>query len=280
MSHPFELHNASGDTIRGDLHLPKRPGRSPLPVVVICHGFKGFKDWGFFPFVAERLANEGLAAVRFNFSHNGIAEDLQNFTRLDLFAINTFAKELEDLRAVLDAIRAGGLPDQGRLDKERVGLLGHSRGAAAVILEGTKHANVRALTTWAGIATVNRWPEEVLREWRALGHLPMVNARTGQEMPISVKVLEDIESHQKEYDIEETVARLQIPYLVVHGDEDETVPFEEALALHDNTPRGLRKLQIIPGAGHTFGTGHPFSGPTEELDQALQATIDWFAAKC
>lgn len=279
MSSPFELRNASGDIIRGDLHLPKRSGPTPLPVVVICHGFKGFKDWGFFPFVAERLGGAGLAAVRFNFSHSGIEQDLENFTRLDLFAINTIGKELEDLRAVLAAIVERCLPDSDRLDRGRIGILGHSRGAASVLLEGSRSKGVRALATWAGISTVDRWPEPVKAEWRARGELAMVNARTGQEMPISSAVLEDLESHRGKYDIQAAVREIRIPYLVVHGDEDETVPCEEAFTLHDNTPRGLRKLQIIPGAGHTFGTGHPFAGSTDELEEAIRLTADWFGTK-
>ena len=39
------------------------------------HGFKGFKDWGFFPHLADRLARAGLVAVSFNFSGSGVGPD-------------------------------------------------------------------------------------------------------------------------------------------------------------------------------------------------------------
>src|SRR5687768_17465471 len=47
---------------------------SPRPAVVVMHGFKGFKDWGMFPPLAERLAQAGFSAVSFNASGSGVDE--------------------------------------------------------------------------------------------------------------------------------------------------------------------------------------------------------------
>jgi pimeloyl-ACP methyl ester carboxylesterase len=250
-------------------------------VVVICHGFKAFKDWGFYPYLAESISAAGLAVIRFNFSHNGVEDDPETFTRLDLFARNTFGKEIEDLTAVLEAIGAQNLPYADRLDPHRIFLLGHSRGAVSVILVAASQKagtcpTIRALATWAGISTGERWTEEEKQVWHAAGKIEVMNTRTGQAMPLDVMILEDLEVHAKQYDLQAAVQSLRIPYLVVHGDEDETVPLVEGTFLHDNTPRGLRKLQIIPGAGHTFGAVHPFAGTNETLDEAIRVTIDWF----
>jgi len=68
----FTLVSRLGEPIRGDLRRPEGPG--PHPVVVACHGFKGFKDWGFHPWLGEHLADAGLAAVHFDFSRNGVKE--------------------------------------------------------------------------------------------------------------------------------------------------------------------------------------------------------------
>ena len=58
----------------GDLLVDVRTGdrRNPRPAVVIVHGFKGFKDWGMFPVVADRLARAGLTAVSVNLSGSGV----------------------------------------------------------------------------------------------------------------------------------------------------------------------------------------------------------------
>jgi len=275
---PFELNNPSGDLIRANLHLPEGTS-GPHPLTVICHGFKSFKDWGFHPFLAESIAAAGIAALRFDFSHNGVGEDLETFGELDKFRRNTFAKEIEDLNTVLGKVSDGTVPESGCLDKNRIATLGHSRGNAASVLVGTKDTRVKTLVAWAGISTVDRFDELTVQEWRNNGVHYIPNLRTGQQMPMDLCVLEDVEANREAYDMLATVQTLEKPYLVVHGDEDETVPFEEGSFLHDHTPRGIRKLQIVPGAGHTFGAKHPFEGSNENLDEAIRVTIEWLKAR-
>ena len=73
---PFELSLASRGPLRGDI----REGRISSAIVV-CHGFKGFKDWGFFPYLADCLAaGTGAMVISFNFSGSGIGPDLESFT--------------------------------------------------------------------------------------------------------------------------------------------------------------------------------------------------------
>ena len=96
--------------VLGDLLVDVRAAerRSPRPAVVIVHGFKGFKDWGMFPPLAERLARAGFTAVSFNLSGSGV-DDAGEFTLPERFGRNTFSAELEDLGRVIDALGAGRL---------------------------------------------------------------------------------------------------------------------------------------------------------------------------
>ena len=50
----FEVPGPEGGTLRGDVRQPRGATGS---AIVVCHGFKGFKDWGFFPYLAERLVD-------------------------------------------------------------------------------------------------------------------------------------------------------------------------------------------------------------------------------
>ena len=73
------------------------------PIVVFVHGFKGFKDWGHFNLVHQRLAESGFVALKFNFSHNGGTLDNPiDFPDLEAFGNNTYTKELDDLGAIID----------------------------------------------------------------------------------------------------------------------------------------------------------------------------------
>ena len=81
----FSVENDRGDTVHGDVRFVE--DGSVKPVVVFCHGFKGFKDWGPFPEWGRFLARSGFVAVHFNFSRNGVTPEAPTeFTDLDAFA--------------------------------------------------------------------------------------------------------------------------------------------------------------------------------------------------
>lgn len=266
----FVLSPGSDGEINGEVRWLE--GSQPTDAVVVVHGFKGFKDWGFFPHTCQTLAEAGHAAVSFNFSHNGIGDDPGEFTELERFAANTLSRELDELGAVLAAVRAGEAP--GFDGAGKIGVLGHSRGGGQAILAAAEHEDVAALVTWAAVADFHRWSEEVKTEWRASGRIHVANARTGQQMPLDVALLEDLEANAQRLDIPEAARAIRAPWLVVHGDADSTVEAEEGrrLAVLGDDAR----LLLVEGAGHTFEARHPFQGSTPELDQALAATREHF----
>lgn len=270
----FQLSIRETDTIRGDARIPAEPRAGAA--LVVCHGFKGFKDWGFFPFLCERLAEEtGYPVVSFNFAGNGVGPDLENFTQLDRFARNTFSKELDDLRLVLDAIAAGELPGLGRCG--RIGLLGHSRGGVSAIVTAAEDERVGALVTWAAVSHVDRWSDERKRMWREEGRIEVLNSRTDQMMPLGLDLLEDVERNRERLDLLRAASGLSVPYLIVHGTADESVSVSEATEIYEAAPAATAKLARIDGAGHTFGAVHPFRGSTPHLDEAIALSADWLS---
>ena len=139
---PFRIEPRPGHVIRGDLwHTPQAAGAESA--IVICHGFKGFKDWGFFPYLSSEVAERtGLPTVSFNFSGSGVGDDLEHFGELEKFGHNTFSDEVADLGAVLDGLSTGELGDVRLGPIHRFGLFGHSRGGASVILTAAARDDV------------------------------------------------------------------------------------------------------------------------------------------
>jgi len=266
---PFRLEQPHG-TIRGDVRIPDGP--PPRTAVVVVHGFKGYKDWAFFPWVADRLAADRHAVVSFNMTGSGIGLDPHAFTELDAFAANTYSRELADLGAVVAAVRRTLLPRP----PDRLGILGHSRGGAEAILHTAHDPDVDALVTWSAVARLDRWSEETRREWREGGRIYVLNTRTGQQMPLDVTLLEDLEARGEDLSVERAAERLEAPWLILHGSADETVAAEEAARLA--RARTDARLILVEGAGHTFGAGHPFSGPGRGLQTAMTATLAHFRA--
>ena len=266
---PFTRDPRRGETIRGEVRIPEGP--PPTSAVLVVHGFKGFKDWGFFPHLCLQLAAAGHAVVSFNFTRNGIGSDPLEFTELDSFGTNTFSIELDEIRVILDEIFEGSLLPRA---PRKVGLLGHSRGGGQAILAAAEEPRIDALVTWAAVSHFDRWSDETKKEWRELGRLWAMNTRTGQQMPLDVSLLEDYETNSQRLDVPSAASRIASPWLILHGLEDETVPPDEARALARAAVNA--RMVLVGDAGHTFQARHPFESSSPELDEAVQRTIQHF----
>jgi pimeloyl-ACP methyl ester carboxylesterase len=266
-------HLVSG--VLGDIAVDVRSAgrKTPRPAVVTVHGFKGFKDWGMWPPLADRLARAGFTAVALNMSGSGV--EGSGFAFPERFGHNTFSAELEDLGRVVDALY------QGQLDVATptgLGLVGHSRGGGISILHAANDARVRALVTWSAISTVERWHQLERREWRACGVRQITNARTGEVLPLYTDVLDDIEENAAALDIRAAAERITIPWLLVHGTDDEAVNITEGKALAAAAPPSTR-VMTVEGAGHTFGAAHPWNGGSRDLDRVFDATVAFLSAE-
>lgn len=267
----IDLRNDDDLPLRVDLrHDPDQPVRGK---VVVCHGFKGFRRWGFFPWVGERLAEAGWASVVLDFSMNGVGDDPLEFGRLDLFARNTYSRELSDLDQVLAYVR--DLEPRSA----RIGLLGHSRAAVDVVVRAAEDDTIAALVTWNGVARALRFSERQLAEWERAGRLEFTNARTGQAMAMDFSFVEDARAQEARLDLEAAARRMAAPHLIVHARDDLAVPLAESRQLQAGRedPARCRLVEIHAG-GHTFGAVHPFAGPTPWLEEAVQHSLGWFDA--
>lgn len=271
---PFTLEGAAGWPIRGEVRLPA--AGAPRRLVVVSHGFKGFKDWGFFPELGRRLAAAGYAAVGFNFSGSGVGADPLQFTEAERFHENTLTREINDLSLVLAAALGGALPGLTQAPERGPALLGHSRGGLVSVVVARRDARVCRLVTWNGVGDLGaRFPAPMRAAWRAEGALEVVNSRTGQVLTIGTTALDDLEAHLEEYAPVHLAPEITTPWLVVHGTEDRTVPFAEAEAVAQAGRPDRVRLCPIRGGDHTMGIIHPYQKSTAQLDQAVQATLDF-----
>jgi uncharacterized protein len=273
IEHTVTLTNRRGLPFAIDIRRPV--GAGARPIVIVCHGFKGFKDFAFFPYTSRKLCEQGFAVVTMNFSGNGIGDDPLSFTALDKFAQNTISQELDDIEAVLDGIASGVLlGTQG--DVRRIGIMGHSRGGCTAIVKAAPDPRLKCLVTWASPAALGRYSDELLRQWKEDGRYNFVNARTKQDMFVNYAYLEDIQANCERYSLDLAVSQLTIPYMTVHGTEDESVSVEAAHWLYSYAKTGQAELALVEGGTHTFRTKHPFDGSTPALDQAIDRTVAWF----
>ena len=234
----------------------------------------GFKDWGFLPYVAERLARAGLAVVSFNFSGAGVGEASDKFDEPERFGHNTYTKELHDLDVVLEAVTSGAFDFR----PSAYGLFGHSAGGGIAVLRAAQDERVRALVTWAAVARFGRLIAPLTDELRRTGTARVSSQRSGRELPLYRDMLDDLDAHGAgPLDVVRAAGAVRAPWLIVHGTADQTVPWGDGRDLHHAARAGERELFLVDGAGHGFGAGHPWAGSNTALEQVVRRTVDWFA---
>ncbi len=258
--------------INGNFRIPEHP--EGKPAIIFCHGFKGFMDWGGWQYAMDKFCSNGFFIISFNFSHNGIGPDLQNFSELNKFASNTIGKELEDIAFLLKAVNNGNEFEE-ITRKPKIGLIGHSRGGATTILYASQNSTIECLATWASVSNFDTYLDNRI-EWRSQGYIESENARTKQTMRMNVDFLNDLERNPLERNILKAEARHGLPHLIVHGYKDEAVPYEAAQEIFEASSKSITRLEILPEGTHTFGTSHPFSGSNPVFESVIDKTVEWF----
>ncbi|WP_185819686.1 alpha/beta hydrolase family protein [Salibacterium salarium] len=255
---------------RGEVHAPK--DRANKPVILVCHGFKGHKDWNFFPRTADELASNGYYAIRFNFSCNGVKD--VDFDELDKFAVNTYSRELDDLAVLMEYMKEQKLPFSEQFDLERVGMIGHSRGGATSVIFAAENPEVKGIACWNGVSDVDFLNEDLKEDICKNGTGYIANKRTNQDMPLKSNILEDIKNNKDRFNILTTLKTMDAPVLIVQGDADSEWLRKGAEKMNQAAPH--HSLVIIEGGTHTFNASHPLNEVPIQLNQAQDETINFF----
>lgn len=242
------------------------------PVLIFCHGYKGFKDWGAWNLMGEEFAKRGFLFIKFNFAFNGgTLEEPIDFPDLDAFGENTYTKELDDLEVLLDWLTSEDFPYSEIADTSNIGLMGHSRGGGVVVVKAAEDRRIKKLITLAAVSDFgDRFPKgEELDAWEQKGIAYIENARTKQQMPHLFEFYEDFKKNEERLTISRAAKELQIPVLVIHGSNDPTVSIQDAHNLHEWIHNS--ELFVLEGSDHVFEAAHPWN--RDHLSDALERIV-------
>jgi dienelactone hydrolase len=270
----FRLKHFGSLELRCTLRLPR--GKGPFRLVITAPGFLGFKDWGFLPYVGQRLCHAGFAAMSFSHALCGVTENPLEITDLEAFSSNSTTQELKDWDLILDWILAGRLPYWEKLKLNAFGIVGHSRGGSYGILMASRVPQIQSVVTWGAIQTFHRFDAESQRRWRQAGSLEIGTNAFGSTLRLQLGALEALERNSDRLDVLRAMRYLCIPVLLLHGREDKRVPVAEGLQLWRCADQRLSRFHIIESAGHTFRTRHPFTVPSPPLMECVNETLRWF----
>lgn len=271
----WSIQGANDQPIFGNTHLPEANPRGGL---LICHGFKGYKDYGFFPELARCAAQHQLMAYRFNFSHSGMTNNVETFERPDLFERDTWSKQVYDVNAVMRAIASGVLPGAGL----PLILFGHSRGGITASLVASRNGSrVAGLVAAAAPHQGDALDKQQKRLLREQGFLASPSSRTGQNLRVGREWLEEIEAAPSNSDPLIAIRSIACPIMLIHGSADHTVPLASVQLLAQAADERAR-IVVIDDASHTFDAPNPL--PTDAaVPSNTQQLIDVaceFALQC
>ena len=235
-----------GIRLAADIDMPENV-KEKMPVVVLIHGFTGWRTEPHILAVAKAFTDCGYAVLRADmYGHGESGGEFKN---------HTLFKWMTNAMTLVDYARALPFAD-------RIYIAGHSQGGLmAMLAAALKHDVISGL---AALSPACMIPEGARKGW-LLGehfdpdHIPdVLRAWDGRELSGNyVRAAQTI-------NVEEAIDRFTGPVLLVHGDDDEAVPFvygKKAAERYKNC-----EFVPIPGEDHCY-TRHP--------DMVTDAVRNW-----
>ena len=245
--------DCKGQQIVGMLHLPE--GRTRVPGALLLHGFTGHKAeiHRMFVKLARKLSAHGIGCLRFDF--RGCGDSAGEFEEM------TLRTKLCDATAALKF-----LARQKRINPKRLALVGFSLGGAvAAHLVGRETAHIKSLALISPVADGSGILDELATP-EAVASLAQTGITDYFGNLVGVQFIRQFADMKPLRE----VAKCKCPVLLVHGENDETVPVEQS-SLYERALQGNKRLikkVIIPGADHMFSR-HLWE------QRVLAETVNW-----
>lgn len=231
---------ADGLALTAYLTVPRGREAKNLPLVVLPHGGPAARDSLAFDWWAQALASRGYAVLQVNFrGSSGFG---------DPFMAAGYGEWGGKMQTDLsDGV--AHLADQGVIDPARVCIVGGSYGGYAALAGVTVQSGVyRCAASVGGISDLRRlagWLKSqkgalVQRQWfRYMGSDDAGDPKLRDRSPV---LLAD---------------RVTAPVLLVHGEDDTVVPFEQSSGMSEALRKAGKPVELVtlPGEDHFLSRG-------------------------
>ncbi|MBF0468028.1 MAG: alpha/beta hydrolase [Desulfamplus sp.] len=227
----------------GMLHLPSCPDP---PLVIGSHGLEGSMESSKQKLLSEMLPENGFAFLRFDHRGCGRSEG-------DFVTDTSLSKRVQDMLHAVEYVL------QLNLTSLKIFLFGSSLGGSTCISAWSRLAD-KGLNPWG--ATLCAAPVNSL----TIGQIPLNGNERRPALPLSF--FED----NLLFDLTEKVSDLH-NLLIFHGDNDKTVPVENAYNLYSNAS-DPKKLVILKGGDHQMSNKDHQKTFETEVIAWLKKTFD------
>lgn len=250
---PLTFQDAANHTVSAIL---AEPAQTSERAVILCHGFLSSKDSRTNLRLTQLLVDQGIATLRFDWF--GMGDSGGDFSRI------TVAACCDQLERAIDLMRDRGY--------SKLGIVGSSFGGLLAILVGQHHPDLRAIGLKCPVpdfpeALDHEFSRAGIEEWQRTNYIPDV---TGGTAPIAL----DFAFYEscRTFDAYAAARNIKAPVLIVHGEQDELVPFHQIRRLEEALPDD-KELVLLPEADHQFGRPEDFRRMTVHLADWMQSHL-------
>jgi dipeptidyl aminopeptidase/acylaminoacyl peptidase len=241
---PVHFQGRDGTDIPGYLTLPTGAGERNLPLVLMPHGGPFARDsWDFDPWV-QFLANRGYAVLQVNFRGStgyGRAYVERGFGQFG-------SGMIDDLEDGVD-----WLVRQGIADPHRVCIMGASYGGYAALWAPIRHPDrYRCAISYAGVTDVHAILRYDARFFSARRYSREWRRRIEGEDRTDLSLISPLQQ----------AARLTVPVLIAHGEQDRVVPVSQSR----NLVRAMMRAGAQPESVFYPQEAHGFTKSQDSID--------------
>jgi len=270
--------NRHGEPLYNTVTLPQCAEK--MPILLILHGFKGFRNYSFLPWIAQIASTHNVISIRMCFSRNGMKNTSWWVQDVEAFASNTISREVDDVHDIISLINTDNAYEDVREHwNGKLYLIGHSRGGGiAQIVSRELHTAgadvlVRTLVL-NSVGTWRRWTPRQRAAWEAGDGMSFRNERTQQVLRMDLTYAVDVENNADRLSLINAAQVCGDTLAFVHAEADLTVPLSEIKTLIASSGT-TAPLFVISNTTHTLGMTHPVERLTKGFISAVDVGFSW-----
>lgn len=224
------------------------PSESKEEIVIFAHGYRDNRTRtdAVLP-LAKAFFEQGIPSLMFDFRNSGESEG-------DTTTVGQAEKE--DLLSAISFAKEKGY--------KKVALIGYSMGASTSIITAPDSEEVTVVVADSGFSDLRTYLEDNLSVWSKLPDFPftplimtIIPPLTGLN-PDEVKPIESIKQLDDKH------------LLLIHAEQDPSIPYQESVRIHENANPKTTQLWITKGVSHV---GSYEAHPQEYIDRVLSFTL-------
>jgi dipeptidyl aminopeptidase/acylaminoacyl peptidase len=96
---------------------------------------------------------------------------------------------------------------------------------------------------------------------------------------LGIDLLNDLESNRVKLDLKTAASRIQIPWLLLHGKTDVTVPPHESENLFAAANKSLADLILLDHVGHLYNAATRDEDNYRTINRVIDLTLNWIKTK-